>query len=295
MTPSDAAERLLQTAEGVTLRLRLAGRGTRLGALLLDLALQGLVLGALALALLGIARGLGGGKAAGGALQALFVLWLLASFVLRNAWFLGFELGPRGATPGKRMLGLRIATRDGSRLTADRVLARNLLREVELSAPLAVPGLLGTSGGAHGLGWSMAAGLAWLVLFAGLPLFNRDRLRPGDIVAGTWVVEAPHRRLAAALSVPQGPAGGPYRFSAAELAAYGEYELGVLEKVLREGAPAPMAAVAGAIAARIGWHPPADAEEIHAFLLAYYTQLRGRLEAGMQLGHRRASKHAPPR
>ena len=30
------------------------------------------------------------------------VVWMLGAFVLRTFWFIGFELGSRAATPGKR-------------------------------------------------------------------------------------------------------------------------------------------------------------------------------------------------
>ena len=50
-------------------------------------------------------------------LVILLVLWLIGFFILRNGWFSLFEMGSRGATPGKRMLGLRVVARDGARLT----------------------------------------------------------------------------------------------------------------------------------------------------------------------------------
>ena len=63
----------------------------------------------------------GGTNPAAHAVQALGVLWVIALFLFRNAWFLFFELGPRGATPGKRIVGIRVAARgsgtSGARLT----------------------------------------------------------------------------------------------------------------------------------------------------------------------------------
>ena len=46
------------------------------------------------------------------------------------------EMGPRAATFGKRAVGLRVVARSGERLTADRVIARNLMREIEFYLPL---------------------------------------------------------------------------------------------------------------------------------------------------------------
>jgi hypothetical protein len=69
------------------------------------------------------------------------------------------------------------------------------------------------------------------------PFFNRDRLRCGDIIAGTWVVETPRTKLDAALSLGKAGegistvTGAHYRFSDEDLAIYGEYELKVLEQI----------------------------------------------------------------
>ena len=41
--------------------------------------------------------------------------------------------------------------------------------------------------------WTALAGLTWSLGFAMLPLFNRDRLRAGDLVAGTWVRQSNHQ------------------------------------------------------------------------------------------------------
>jgi uncharacterized RDD family membrane protein YckC len=60
---------------------------------------------------------------------------MLGFFMLRTFWFIGFELGSRAATPGKRLMGIRVVARDGGRLTADAVVARNLIRELELFLP----------------------------------------------------------------------------------------------------------------------------------------------------------------
>jgi uncharacterized RDD family membrane protein YckC len=292
--PADRT-RVVLTPEGIPLRFTLATRGARLGALTMDLFLIGLVMGITTFAAIWIAGGTftrlaGQPGALGRALQLLFILWIGAMFLLRNAWFLWFELGPRGATPGKRMAGIRVAARGGGRLTAEMVLARNLLRDIELFLPASL--LLAAKGGDMGAAGIAAAG--WFLIFALFPFFNKDALRAGDLIAGTWVVESPNRKLARVLSAPapatsapEDPAG--YRFSDADLAHYGEYELQVLEKVLRESRAEAMNAVYTRICAKLGWQ--AGAGDERAFLSAYYTQLRARLEAGMRLGQRKADKH----
>ena len=39
--------------------------------------------------------------------------------------------------------------------------------------------------------------MGWFLIFALFPFFNKDRLRAGDLIAGSWVDEAPKSRLEA--------------------------------------------------------------------------------------------------
>ena len=237
-------------------------------------------------------------NAAGRVLQGFAALWIVAMFLFRNAYFLFFELRPRGATPGKRLAGIRIAARDGAQLTAGAVIARNLMRDIELFLPAVFFAQAGQGGD---IGLATFAALAWLGVFLAIPLVNRDRLRAGDIIAGSWVVEAPRTRLAAVLATGAAArdgtsevTGARFRFGEAELAAYGEYELQTLERVLRDGRSENMIAVAEAICRKIGWEPgrPGIQGDERAFLEAYYAQLRARLEKRMRFGKRKADKHA---
>jgi hypothetical protein len=168
------------------------------------------------------------------------------------------------------------------------VIARNLLRDIELFTPAV---LLASLGG--GEGWTVAglAAAAWFLIFALMPLFNRDGLRAGDIVAGSWVVEAPRRRLEPAMSLqPDGEAEArsPFLFSDAELSVYGEYELQTLERLLREDRADALEAVHRTVAGKIGREAHWGQER--AFLEAYYGQLRARLEAGLRMGRRKTDK-----
>jgi uncharacterized RDD family membrane protein YckC len=302
--------RIVITPEGVRLPFILASRGARAAALLIDLFLIGFTMAATTLLLLWIAGGVGIGandlnanNAQGGALQVLVVIWFIAIFLARNAWFLSFELGPRGATPGKRMLGIRVAARGTGmgasagtgRLTTEAVIARNLMRDIELFMPLVfIGGAIEAGGDTELAGWS---GALWFAVFVLFPFLNRDALRCGDVIAGTWVVEAPCRKLEQTLSLgaaargTSAVSGATYRFGEAELAIYGEYELQVLERVLRDNRPEALTEVAEAICAKIGWTGGKGDER--AFLEAYYTQLRARLEQGMRFGKRKADKHTP--
>ncbi|MBW8753630.1 MAG: RDD family protein [Sphingomonadales bacterium] len=298
----DGRGRVMITPEGVALPLTLASRGARAGALLLDLLFIGVLMFVTTLALLSIAGGAVGAGLNGNAngplgqlLQFLFILWIAAMFLFRNAYFLFFELGPRGATPGKRITGIRIAARDGGRLTAEMVIARNLLRDIELFLPLVF--IASASGEGGDMGAASIAATAWFLIFALFPLFNRDRLRAGDLIAGSWVVEAPRRKLEAVLSVAPAAASlaapdpaTAYRFGEAELSVYGEYELQMLERVLRDNRPEAMQAVYEAICTKIGW--TAGRGDARRFLEAYYRALRQRLETGMRMGKRKADKFA---
>jgi uncharacterized RDD family membrane protein YckC len=289
--------RTVVTPEGIAMPVVLASRGTRFGALLIDLMIvfTGLFVITLVLGLIGwqLAKFTGGTFKAGDggfglALQGLIIVYIAVAFLARYGYFLFFELGPRGATPGKRLTGIRIAARHGGRLSAEMVLARNLLRDIEVFMPAAA---LASAQGAGPTGWAAAA---WFLVFALFPFFNRDRLRAGDVIGGTWVIEAPKRKLEVAMSAGKAAAnststGASYRFGEAELAIYGEFELQTLERVLRENRAEAIVAVHEAICRKLGWNPGAGDER--AFLEAYYTQLRARLEAGMRLGRRKADKH----
>ena len=261
-------ERELVTPEGVDLRVTLASASERAGAFLVDAAaIVGVMIVASLLCFL-LAK-----VSPRGAQSAAAALWLLGFFVLRNGWFLGFELGPRAATPGKRVFGLRVAARHGGRLSADALFARNAMREVEVFLPLTF-----LVARAQGIDAVMAGfGLLWAAVFTFLPLFNRDRLRAGDIVAGTWVVRDPRRSLTAELTdAPR--RDDRFRFEPRHLSAYGVAELQVLEAVLRGHDRRAVRVVADRIRAKIGWvRGPEETDA--AFLDAYYTALRGRLEA----------------
>lgn len=276
------AERALVTPEGVALRLRVGAAGERVGAFVVDvLIIWGLVL---ALSLAALAASAGAARTLGTpAFEGGLVVWIVGAFVLRNFYFAGFELGPRAATPGKRMMGLRVVARDGGRLSADAIFARNAMREIEFFLPLSTLATTGTGG------WLMLLGLGWTGVFLLFPLFNRDRLRIGDLVAGTLVVHARRRRLQAELA-GEGDVGAPeIAFSPEQLDAYGVKELQVLEAVLRGNERKTLAAVAQRIQAKIGWTGGFVPDR--AFLTAYYGGLRGRLEGRLLFGHRRRDKH----
>ncbi|MBV7266027.1 RDD family protein [Erythrobacter ani] len=297
LSPDNTRQRQLITPEGIAVPVIIASRGSRLGALVLDFAIVFLALVAIQLFLFLIAGGLldeavqAAEESISGAAEFLFILLVLIIFLARYAYFLVMELGPRGATFGKRIVGIRVAARGGGRLTPEAVIARNLLRDIELFMPLVflsmAPG--GDSGNAG------IAGLIWFLIFMAFPFFNKDALRAGDVIAGTWVVEAPRTKLADAISVTAAASRGTseitgmrYDFGEDELSVYGERELQTLERMLRDADPDALSAVHATICKKIGWDPGAGDER--AFLEAFYSQLRARLEGNMRFGKRKADK-----
>ncbi|MEO7634956.1 MAG: RDD family protein [Sphingomicrobium sp.] len=265
------------TPEGVDLRLQLGSAGSRAAAFLIDTVLMALLLAAVTVALLLMA--------VPGATQFLVILWLIGFFVLRNGWFSLFEMGSRGATPGKRIMGLRVVARDGARLTGAAVIARNAMREIEIFLPLSFLAQQTAKGTADT--FLILFALVWSGIFLFFPLFNRDRLRVGDLVAGTWVVRTSHDALSEDLvgSAPR----NRQTFSAANLGLYGIYELQTLERVLRADQPEAIATVARTIRDKAGL--PDDGDD-YGFLSDFYAALCGRLETEMLVGRRRESKYA---
>lgn len=272
------------TAEGIDLRLQLGSAGERAMAFVIDVSIMtavyliaGMILGAM----------FDGGS--GVTQQTLLIVWQLAAFGLRNGYFIAFELGMRAATPGKRAMKLRVVARDGGRLTGEAVITRNLMRELEFFLPLTF--LLSALSSPMSESWldlgSWLGALAVVLVFLLFPLFNKDRLRVGDLVAGTWVVHVPRRELGR--SVGERAAEPRYVFTEAQLAAYGEFELQKLEEVLRREDDLSLIVVARAIRGRIGW--TGESNDDYGFLQAYYTALCERLERGMLFGKRRADKH----
>jgi uncharacterized RDD family membrane protein YckC len=271
------------TPEGVDLRLELGSGGSRAAAFVIDFIFMVIALAVLTFGALYLASGSGKSGPPEGVLEFVAVLWLIGFFVLRNGWFSLFEMGSRGATPGKRLMGLRVVARDGSRLTGAAVIARNAMREIEIFLPLSFLGMQAAEGVADTFLTIFA--LLWSGIFLFFPLFNRDRLRVGDLVAGTWVVRNEKAGLSSDL------VGSAYRsrrtFTPAALKLYGVYELQTLEDVLRNENPEAIQTVARTIRAKANL--PDDGDD-YGFLSDYYVALCGHLESGLMVGRRRENK-----
>jgi uncharacterized RDD family membrane protein YckC len=282
------------TPEGIPLRLEVARAGDRAAGFVLDFLLLMLAAG---LTYWIITTVFLDRFVEGDSDRWLPGVWFLLWFLIRTFYFTFFELRSRGSTPGKRKVGIRVMDAGGGPLTSDAIVVRNLMREIEVWLPLVVlvapKSLLPDAPG-----WINLAAAVWILALALFPLFNRDRLRIGDMVAGTMVVEAPKATLLPDL-------GGQevrrqekrkrteYEFTDKQLGVYGIYELQVLEDLLRRDDPhkrAAMEAVAKRIAKKISWKGAKIRPE--RFLREFYAALRGRLEGKMLLGKRKADKYS---
>jgi len=283
--PPRSLKRSFITPEGVDLQLELGSAGSRAGAFMIDFIIMTVILVVVTIGAFYLGSTVGFDKSGNAVLQFLAVLWLIGFFILRNGWFSLFEIGSRGATPGKRLMGLRVVARDGARLTGAAVIARNAMREIEIFLPLSFLGAQAAEGTADT--FLVLFALLWSGIFLFFPLFNRDRLRVGDLVAGTWVVHSARGGLSADLV---GAAYQPRRtFPAAALNLYGVYELQTLEEVLRNENPDAIVTVAHTIRAKADL--PDDGDD-YGFLSDYYAALCAHLEAGLMVGRRRDSKFA---
>ena len=283
LTPEQIKQgrRHLVTPEGVDLQIELADVGARIGAFCIDLIIMLIAIIAVTFAL---------GSMSLYSPEMASVIWSLVAFILRSFYFTLFELGRRAATPGKMVLKIRVAARGKARLAATSIFARNALREIGFFMPL---GFLFSIGVGGVDGWMYLLASIWAGIFLFFPLFNKDRLRVGDLVAGTWVVKAPRPMLAADLVTTDKPENealfAKFAFTPAQIDTYGIKELHVLEDVLRAQDPDVLRDVASRIRTKIAWVWE-DGESDAAFLRAYYAALRGRLESKMLMGVRRKDK-----
>lgn len=284
------AQRDIITPEGIPLRFELASLGDRAGAFLLDSLIIFASIIALVVLLLYTVSGFG--------VDGLFMAFvLLFSFLARTFYFAFFELYYHGATPAKRMQNIRVIDARGGPLTAQAVFARNVTRELEVFLPLVVltdPGQI-----YRGLEGPVAvlAG-AWVLVFLFLPMMNKDRLRVGDLIAGTRVVAVPKTTLLEDVSEVRAAQAPRYAFTPEQLGHYGNFELQVLEDILRkrgEVDPDSVRLVCEKIKRRIDWPQEQWKVDPWPFLSEFYAAQRSALERGLLFGKRTEDKTAARR
>jgi len=278
-------KREIVTPEGVPVTVEIADYGERLTAFAIDFAIWTLLTLLIYIPVIALI-----GKV-GGSLIAISIA-LFFGFLVRNLYFVYFELAWRGATPGKRVVGLRVIDRRGGPLTASAVIARNLTREVEMFIPL---GILLEGGQSNGVAdWSQLSIAVWLLFFAALPAINSDRMRGGDLIAGTMVISLAKRPLSSDLVEH----ALQFAFTPQQLQAYGAFELQVLEELLRRSPGAETARVldevCDKICRKIGWTDPLPRRDVTVFLRDFYTAERAYLEREQLYGKAKADKYAQP-
>ncbi len=270
--------------EGVPISFAIASIGARLGAQILDIIFTTLLFIIIALAVIftGVLP-----------FSAMTVLITLMGFLLRTPYYVLSELIWNGRTLGKRITGIRVINVDGRRLTPHQVTARNLMKEVEIFAPM---GLLGTIGEQSGLEGGLTA--AWLLVVVIVPLANRRRQRIGDMIAGTLVVDNPRSLLLSdlALSSPSKASSQPaFEFLPEHLDIYGKYELQTLEDVLRDTTKKPnteeIIKIVRTITRRIRYEDPVKPGQEMLFLNDFYRAQREHLESLKLFGKARENKY----
>jgi uncharacterized RDD family membrane protein YckC len=152
---------VVETTEGVEIRLDLAGAGSRFAAGLLDMIIIGIGALLLLFALMLIASADPSGFS--GFLIGLYIGGL---FFLVIGYHVVFHVFDKGYTPGKRMLGIRVVATDGRPATPFNILVRALIQPIDVV--VMVPVSIG------------------LILIA----VTARSQRLGDLAAGTMVVRA---------------------------------------------------------------------------------------------------------
>jgi uncharacterized RDD family membrane protein YckC len=273
--------REIVSPEGVPLTVELAEYTERAMAFFLDLCFSFGAALLLYLPLLFVNFHDAGGKLLTGILMFI-------TFLARNAYFLHFELAWQGATPGKRIAGLRVVDRKGGPLLPSAVIARNLTRELEMFMPIGIILVLSVGG------WMIALGGLWVLLLALLPLFNRDKMRAGDFIGGTIVIALPKSALREDIAAAE----FHYTFTERQLSAYGAFELQVLEELLRRPltheSVKVLRDVGDKIRNKIGWKEEILPDREVLFLKDFYTAERAFLEREQLFGHARPDKNHLP-
>jgi uncharacterized RDD family membrane protein YckC len=283
--------REIVTPEGAAIPVELADYGERLSAFFLDFVLQLAAIIVIVLLVVAVASKADSASVLTARIGIALVLFIY--FLIRNMYFIFFEIAWRGATPGKRVVGLRVIDRHGGPLLPTAVIARNLTREVEMFLPLGIL-LSGGRAAEGGVDWEQLSLAIWMLFFALLPAINRDRMRGGDLIAGPMVIALPKRALSSDLV----EATVQFSFTEQQLGAYGAFELQVLEELLRRPDSAEstrvLTDVCDKICRRIGWTGPVPPNQVARFLRDFYTAERAFLEREQLYGKGRADKYAQP-
>src|SRR5476651_1265082 len=142
-TPTwDARKTELELPEEINLQVELANVGSRTLAILVDIALGGLVLFTVYALTMLLAHDVADDWLTRLSSNALKTLLVLLIFGFQWCYFNLFEWIWNGQTPGKRLLHLRVIKVDGSPVSGIDVLLRNLSRPIDTLGPMGLIGLL---------------------------------------------------------------------------------------------------------------------------------------------------------
>jgi uncharacterized RDD family membrane protein YckC len=148
----------IETPEGVSVTVPLAGVGSRFIAATIDLAIQATVI--IVALVVFVGYGVGGGVGAG--------IFAIVFFVMFFVYDIAFEVLSGGRTPGKRWTGLRVVRAGGQPVNFVTSAIRNIIRPVDF------------------LPSAYLLGIATILL-------TRRNQRLGDLAAGTVVARAPRK------------------------------------------------------------------------------------------------------
>jgi len=206
------------TPEAVALSRDIAGLGSRMIAIIIDLLIQGAVFFAFAASFIAVV---------GHMTTPDLVVYLVGVFVITWGYFPIFEGLWGGRTPGKRAQSLRVVQLDGQPVGWASVIVRNLVRIVDI-----LPGFY-------------AVGSTAILL-------TKRSQRLGDLAAGTMVVREPKVRSPAPLRLDP-KIGDPPADGSLDATGLSEQEYEIVRSFLeRRGtfAPDARAALAAQLAAQ---------------------------------------------
>jgi uncharacterized RDD family membrane protein YckC len=175
----------IETPEGVSVTVPLAGVGSRFIAAAIDFTIQVTLVICAAVVFAGF--GVGGGAAGG--------LFALAVFVVFFVYDVAFEVLSGGRTPGKRWTGLRVVRTGGEPVGFVTSAIRNLLRPIDFLPSVYL------------------LGIATIIA-------TKRNQRLGDLAAGTVVARAPRRGAGAPAARRSEPAPAPAEPLPSALAAW---------------------------------------------------------------------------
>src|SRR5271156_5256832 len=195
----DARRTEMELPEEIDLQVELANVGSRTLAILVDIALGGLVLFIVYTLTLLLAHDVANDWLTRVSSNALKTLLILLIFGFQWCYFNLFEWIWNGQTPGKRLLHLRVIKVDGSPVSGIDVLLRNLSRPIDTLGPMGLIGLLMifVSRRAQRLGDLMARTIVIHETKIDWSIFDQIESAE-EISAGASAVRAPSVRLTSA-------------------------------------------------------------------------------------------------